>query len=178
MVPNQQPRSKITIFTQEYIYQIRARISPPFDQKRDKQDTLAYWLVIRNSNATWGLYYKKFYSRNLRIFYNSQCLTLASLSSLVQCLWVRPGTYPKVEHLKGASLGQAPALPTNTRLGWKGLPGTNTSLLQKSINYDHNKFYDTGPCRPFLLQDDFKMTKNCYIKKSWKLITRNSNAIY
>ena len=27
---------------------------------------------------------------------------------------------------KGSSLGQAPALPGNIRLGWKGLPGTNT----------------------------------------------------
>jgi hypothetical protein len=32
--------------------------------------------------------------------------------------------YPRVEHMKGASL--APALPTNIRLGLKGLPGTNT----------------------------------------------------
>jgi hypothetical protein len=36
-------------------------------------------------------------------------------------------------------------LPTNTRLGWKGLPGTNTSLLRKSVNYGRNKFYSTGP---------------------------------
>ncbi len=75
-------------------------------------------------------------------------LPLTSLSSLVQCLWVRPGAYHRVEHLKsaslvsfrkvspgayprvgylkGASLGQAPALPANTRLGCKGLSGTNT----------------------------------------------------
>jgi hypothetical protein len=33
--------------------------------------------------------------------------------------------YPRVELLKGASLGQAPALPANIRLGWKNLPGTN-----------------------------------------------------
>jgi hypothetical protein len=31
-----------------------------------------------------------------------------------------------VEHLKGASLGLAPALPANARRGWKGFPGTNT----------------------------------------------------
>jgi hypothetical protein len=31
-----------------------------------------------------------------------------------------------VEHLKGASSRWAPALPANIRLGWKGLPGTNT----------------------------------------------------
>ncbi len=28
-------------------------------------------------------------------------LTLSSLSSLDSCLWVRPGAYPRVEHLKG-----------------------------------------------------------------------------
>jgi len=33
-----------------------------------------------------------------------------------------PGTYPRVEHMKGASLD----LPTYIRLGWKGLPGANT----------------------------------------------------
>jgi hypothetical protein len=30
-----------------------------------------------------------------------------------------------LEHLKGASLGQALALPTNIRLGWKDFSGTN-----------------------------------------------------
>jgi hypothetical protein len=34
-------------------------------------------------------------------------------------LWVRPGAYHRVEHPKGAS-------PANIRVGWKGLPGTNT----------------------------------------------------
>jgi len=33
---------------------------------------------------------------------------------------MRPGAYPRVD-----SLGQAPALRTNIRLGWKGLPGPN-----------------------------------------------------
>jgi hypothetical protein len=37
------------------------------------------------------------------------------------------------------------ALPTNIKLGWKGLPGTSTSLLQKSVNYGCKKFYSTGP---------------------------------
>jgi hypothetical protein len=36
---------------------------------------------------------------------------------------VRP--YPGVEHLKGASLWEAPALKANIRLGWKGLPVKN-----------------------------------------------------
>jgi len=55
-----------------------------------------------------------------------ECLSLASLSSLVYCLWDSPGFYPKVEHLKGYSMGLAPALLTNIRLGWKGFPGANT----------------------------------------------------
>jgi hypothetical protein len=29
----------------------------------------------------------------------------------------RPGAYPRVKHLRGASLGKALALPANTRLG-------------------------------------------------------------
>jgi hypothetical protein len=32
-------------------------------------------------------------------------LSLASLSSLVYCLWVKPGAYHSVEHQKGTSLG-------------------------------------------------------------------------
>jgi len=60
-------------------------------------------------------------------------------------LRVRPGAYPRVEHLKGASLGLSLALPANIRLGWKGLPGPNTSLLRKSVNCGCKKFYSTGP---------------------------------
>jgi hypothetical protein len=48
-------------------------------------------------------------------------------------------------YLKGASLGKGSALPPKIRLGWKGLPGTNTRLLQKSINYGRNKFCSIGP---------------------------------
>ncbi len=48
--------------------------------------------------------------------------------------------YPRVEHLKGASLELAPALTANIRLAWKDLLGTNTSLLRKSANYGCNTF--------------------------------------
>jgi hypothetical protein len=48
--------------------------------------------------------------------------TASGLSSL----WVEPGAYPRVKHLKDAALRYAPALPANKRLGWKGLPRTNT----------------------------------------------------
>jgi hypothetical protein len=51
---------------------------------------------------------------------------LASISNPIYCLRARPGAYPRMEHLKGVSLGQAPAILANTILSWKGLPWTNT----------------------------------------------------
>jgi hypothetical protein len=29
-----------------------------------------------------------------------ECLSLASYSSLVKCVWLRPGAYPRADHLK------------------------------------------------------------------------------
>jgi hypothetical protein len=48
-------------------------------------------------------------------------MSLASLSSLVQCLWERPGAYPRVGHLKGRLW---PYPQTLCQAG--GLPRTNT----------------------------------------------------
>ncbi len=62
---------------------------------------------------------KNLFVRILQIF-------VTSFSSPVQCLLLWPGAYPRVENLKGASHGQASALPANIILGWKGLPETNT----------------------------------------------------
>jgi len=51
--------------------------------------------------------------------------------------------------LSGAPLlGRFQALPTNIRLGWKSLPGTNTRLLQALVNYACKKFYDIWPGSP------------------------------
>ncbi len=47
-----------------------------------------------------------------------------NLSGLVYCL--RAAAYPSEEHMKSALLGQVLTLPANTRLGSRGLPGTNT----------------------------------------------------
>jgi hypothetical protein len=52
-------------------------------------------------------------------------LVPGKLSSLVYCLWARPGAYPRMDHLKGSPIGQATALLTNIILGWKGLLGAN-----------------------------------------------------
>ncbi len=39
----------------------------------------------------------------------------------------KAGAYPRVKYLSGAPFkGWLLVSPTNTRLGWKGLPGTNT----------------------------------------------------
>jgi hypothetical protein len=52
-----------------------------------------------------------------------ECLSLACISSFVYGVWVSSEAIHRVKHLK-PSLGFAPALLTNIRLGWKGLPGT------------------------------------------------------
>ncbi len=44
----------------------------------------------------------------------------------------RHGAYPRVKQLKGALLGYAPALPAHIRLGWRGLPGTNTQAYNEN----------------------------------------------
>jgi len=35
------------------------------------------------------------------------------------------GAYPPKAPFRCSTLGKAPALPSNVRLGWKNLPGTN-----------------------------------------------------
>jgi len=56
---------------------------------------------------------------------------------------VRPGAYLRVEHLKVAPLGLAPALPTNIRLGWKGLPGTNALAYYEKSQFTAVKRFIT-----------------------------------
>ncbi len=67
-----------------------------------------------------------------------ECLSQASLSSLIVCLWVKSGAYPRVEHLKGLTC------KLETRLERLAME-KHSSLLQKSVNLGRNKFYDTGP---------------------------------
>ncbi len=55
-----------------------------------------------------------------------------------------------MEHLKGASLGQALALPTNIRLGWKGSAWTNALAFYEVVTYGCKKFYNIGPWSSFL----------------------------
>jgi hypothetical protein len=48
---------------------------------------------------------KKFTSVIYEFCSKFECLSLAGLSSLVHYFWIWPRPYPRVEQLKGASLG-------------------------------------------------------------------------
>ncbi len=93
-------------------------------------------------------------------------MSLVSLTSLVYCFHVRPGAYLRKDHLKGASLREAPALLAKTRLVWKGLLGTNTlALIQTFVNYNCRKFYNMGPWGDFASA----ATKNLGLTTKYKL---------
>ncbi len=77
-----------------------------------------------------GQSYKTFYGRNLRIFVISQ--SICPWQAFLAQSNATPRANPTTEHMKCASLGQAPALPANIRLGLKGLPCTNTLAYYKN----------------------------------------------
>ncbi len=53
--------------------------------------------------------------------------------------------YPRFKNLKGASLGYAPALPTN-KTGWRELPGKNTQAYNKNLLITYRESFITfGP---------------------------------
>ncbi len=54
----------------------------------------------------------------------------------------KAGTYTRVVHL--SNLGQALSLHANIRLGRKGLPGTNTSLLGTFLSYEEKSVVNTA----------------------------------
>jgi hypothetical protein len=61
------------------------------------------------------------------------CLSLASLPRMVLCLWVRQEEPLQVRSLSGAPFyNRLLALPTNNRLGWKGLSGTTLAYYKKN----------------------------------------------
>jgi len=57
----------------------------------------------------------------------------------------KAGAYPSEGPFMCSTLGSAPGLTHKVRLGWKGLPGTITSLLQKYIYYRQNFFMTLAP---------------------------------
>ncbi len=68
-----------------------------------------------------------------------QQLILARFSSLVQCFWIRPVAYPKLDHLNLYTDRLWPCSQTLAK--WKGLLGTNTQAywahlsVTEKINY-------------------------------------------
>jgi hypothetical protein len=55
--------------------------------------------------------------------------------------------------LQGTSEGRLLALPTNIRLGWKDLQGTNTLAYYKTfVNIGRKKFHNIEPDRMVCLQ--------------------------
>jgi hypothetical protein len=73
-------------------------------------------------------------------------LSLETLSSRV--LKLRARSEPtQLEHLSDTFFsGKLLVLPANVRLDWKAMASyKHSSLLQKSVNYSQNEFYDTGP---------------------------------
>jgi hypothetical protein len=45
----------------------------------------------------------------------------------------KAGVYPKKNHSGALLYGWLLALPTNNRLGWKNLPGTNTLVYYQNL---------------------------------------------
>jgi hypothetical protein len=67
-------------------------------------------------------------------------------------LWVKQEP-THVKHLSGAPFkGRLLALSTNNRLGFKGLPGSNTLAYYE--NYGRKKFYNVGPWRELSTEMD------------------------
>ncbi len=92
--------------------------------KKIKNKRPNYANLTKGSEAVFTILY---FFRDLKIETNKlECFLLTNFSSLDYRLWVRPGTYRRVEHRKGASFGKAPTLLANIRLSWKDLPGANT----------------------------------------------------
>ncbi len=83
-----------------------------------------------------------FYGCNSLMMVIGECLLLADLSSLIQCLWIKPGACLRVKHMKG----RITVLVANNRLSWRGLPWTkHSSLLQAFVSEGCKKSYNTGP---------------------------------
>jgi hypothetical protein len=61
----------------------------------------------------------------IKIFFTAQATgtDLGPMFYNFSCRNLRIGAYPRVEHVKGASLGWALTLHANIRLGWKAYKG-------------------------------------------------------
>jgi hypothetical protein len=83
-------------------------------------------------------------------------------------LEINIGDYLSLD-LSGAPLQSRPlTLPTNNRLGWRGLPVTNTvDYFKKSVNYNCKKFYNIDT-RMRSSDPDAATTSLVKVRLSWK----------
>ncbi len=90
--------------------------------------------------------YKTFYDCNLQIFVISQSVSpWQAFPAQSNVLLVRPGGFPRVENLKGASLGQAmPYLQILDQAG-KACQGQTLQLITEIRKLRPKKFYNIGP---------------------------------
>jgi hypothetical protein len=61
----------------------------------------------------------------------------------------KAGAYPSVPTSYNLLIGQAPALPTNIRLGCKSLPGTNTLAYCKNLWITEKSIKTLGQYVPY-----------------------------
>ncbi len=121
-------------------------ISLPVQHSDSGANTLAYLassLVTKYKCFMWVspvVKITKLFSILLPLWANElECLSLASLSSFVQYLQVRPAAYRRREHLWSTQVD--PDLTSHIWLGCKGLPGTNapsyfaSSSVTKNISH-------------------------------------------
>ncbi len=88
-----------------------------------------------------GQPYKTFYLRNSRVFVISQSVYPQQAFLGFSSLLVRPGAFPRVEHLKGSSL-------TRRHQTWleRLARDKQCSLFKTLANYSRKKFYSIRPC--------------------------------
>ncbi len=109
-------------------------------------------------------------------------MSLASFSSLVQCLWVRLGAYPRGQHLKRCSTWVGSNLTHKhwTRLE-KLVRTKHSSLLRKFINYRWKRLYNSGPRVMIHMRGSSKMLCTlhcCCIVMTFKVGLKNRKYVF
>jgi hypothetical protein len=94
-----------------------------------------------------------------------ECLSLACISYLVKCFYVRPEAN-RVKYLSSAPLKGRPHSHL-TRLE-RLARDKHSSLLRKSVNYGRKKFYSTGPGRFKASENDEILESLLIFKLPWE----------
>jgi hypothetical protein len=108
----------------------------PFEDSSQAQNfdypfsELIVWAVLTRAQC-----YKTFSARNFANFCNKlEYLSLASVSSIVDCLLVKMEPILLNNLSDAPLLGKLLALPTNNRLGCRGLPGVKALAYYENRN--------------------------------------------